>query len=121
MPSMFDQAFETNAAPLFGQWFGTTVSLQRHPFTTDSFQADWALQEYRSFDENLGIPIVVKKRVYRFLKTDATMNGATFEPHQGDVLVDGSDSMTLLPIDGKPAVESEPGDYRWLVRTNKLA
>jgi len=36
-------------------------------------------------------------------------------------LVDGDDELDILPVDGKPAVESEGGDYRWIVRTNKLA
>lgn len=121
MPSQFDQTFEAAAAPLFDQWFGVTVQLRRGVNTSEEFTASWALQEYQSLDEKVGLPIALKKRVYRFLKSDAVIDGETIEPRAGDVIIDGDNEFPILPVDKKPAVESEPGGYRWLVRTNKLA
>lgn len=121
MPSMFDQAFELSAAPQIDSWFGGAVQLQQGSSTSAEFDAAWSSQEYRSLEHETGLSIVVRRRVYRFLKTDAVIASAEVTPKAGDYLIDGDDSMLICPIDGKPAVEDEPGGYRWLVRTDKMA
>ncbi len=121
MASQFDQAFELSAAPQLDNWFGATVKLKRDALESDSFTAVWSSQEFKSYEHETGLSIVVRRRVYRFLKTDSVLAGDTLRPRAGDFIVDGDDELKICPMDGKPAVEEEPGGYRWLVRTDKLA
>ncbi len=121
MPSMFDQAFELSAAPQLDDWFGAEVQLQQGSSTSAAFTAVWSTQEYKSLEHETGLSIVVRRRVYRFLKEDAVIASVEVTPKAGDYITDGSDSLLICPIDGKPAVEDEPGGYRWLVRTDKMA
>jgi len=120
MPSLFDQAFEVAAAPAYDSWFGESVQLRRGPATSDAFTAYWSRQSVQAFDEKFGIPIEFKFRVYRFLATNAVIEGVTVTPRAGDIIVAGSDEYKILPQGELPAVEEVPGAYRWLVRTNKL-
>lgn len=121
MPSYFDQAFEAAAAPLFDQWFGTTVRLRRNRVDSDAFTANWSTQEYQSLGDDLGIYLTVKKRVYRLLKTDCVVGGVQVDPRAGDFIVDGAETLEITPVEGRPAVSEEPGGYRWLARTNRVA
>lgn len=121
MVSSFDSAFELSAAPQMDDWFGTSVKLKRDAIESESFTAVWSSQEYRSLEHETGLSIVVRRRVYRFLKTDSVLAGDTIRPQGGDYIIDGTEELRICPIDGKPAVEEEPGGYRWLVRTDKLA
>lgn len=121
MPSQFDQAFELSAAPQLDNWFGATVKLKHDAIESEEFTAVWSAQEYRSLEHETGLSIVVRRRVYRFLKTAAVLAGDTITPRAGMFILDGTDELRVCPIDGRPAVEEEPGGYRWLVRTDKLA
>lgn len=121
MASEFDVAFEASAAPQLDEWFGTSVKLKRDAIESDSFTAVWSLHQYQSLEHETGLALVFFKRVYRFLKTDSVLAGDTVTPQAGDYIVDGTDELLIAPVEGKPAVEDEPGGYRWLVRTDKLA
>jgi hypothetical protein len=119
MSSPFDQAFRLSAAPVLDHWFGTTVSLKRDPHTSESFKANWTGQEHESIEHETGLEYTVRKRVYRFLKADAVLDGAEIRPKAGDELLDGTEVIRIVPFPGKPAVEEEQD--HWLVRTDKLA
>lgn len=121
MVSPFDQAFEASAAPVFDNWFSATIQLKRGGDTSEEFEANWASQEYQAPDHETGPAIAVRKRVYRFLKTSAVINSETVTPRAGDAIIDGSETMRIAGVGEKPAVEEEPGGYRWLARTDKLA
>lgn len=121
MPSNFDQAFELAAAPQLDEWFGTTVKLKRDAIESNSFTAVWSAQEFHSEEHDTGIANVIRRRVYCFLKTDAVIASDQVTPRAGDYLVDGTEKMKISAVGGKPAVEEEPGGYRWLVRTDRLA
>lgn len=121
MVSEFDRAFELSAAPQLDSWFGASVKLKHDALESESFTAVWHSQEYRSLEHETGLSIVVRRRVYSFLKTAAVLAGDTLTPTAGMYIVDGDDELLICPIDGRPAVEEEPGGYRWLVRTDKLA
>lgn len=121
MASAFDSAFELAAAPQLDNWFGTTVKLRRDAIESDSFTAVWSTQEYRSLEHETGLAIVVRRRVYRFLQEDSVLASDEVRPQAGDYIIDGTDELLICGFDGKPAVEEEPGGYRWLVRTDRLS
>lgn len=121
MASEFDIAFEAAAAPQIENWFGASVKLKRDALESASFTATWIAEEYRSYEHETGLAIVFRRRSYSFLKTNAVLASDTVTPKAGDYLIDGNDELLISPIEGKPAVEEEPGGYRWLVRTDKLA
>lgn len=120
MASQFDQAFELSAAPQLDSWFGASVKLKDDAIESDEFTAVWIAEEFGSLEHETGLSIVVRRRVYRFLKTVAVLAGDAITPKAGMYIVDGTDELRICPIDGKPAVEEEQGGYRWLVRTDKL-
>lgn len=120
MPSFFDSVFEVAAAQPLDSVFGTHVQLRRGALTSLAFTAVWSAQEYQTLSEDLGVNLTVRKRVYRFAKADCVLAGSAAEPRAGDRLIDGDETLEIVPVEGKPAVESEPGGYRWLVRTNRV-
>lgn len=121
MASQFDTAFELSAAPQIDSWFSTSVKLKRDALVSEPFDAVWSNQEFRSIDHETGLSIVVRRRVYRFLKTLAVLASVARTPQHGDYIVDGTEELLICPFEDKPAVEDEPGGYRWMVRTDKIA
>lgn len=121
MPSRFQTTFEERCQPANDRAFGVSVRLKRDAIQSAEFTAIWEAEEYKSLEEETGLAIVVRRRVYRFLKTSAVLAGDTVTPKHGDYIVDGDDELLICPFEGRPAVEELPGGYRWLVRTDKLA
>lgn len=108
MASPFEVAFETSAEPQHDAWFGTSIQIRRGVSITAAFTATWSVQEYQSIEAETGLAIAVKKRVYRFKKSLAVLAGEEFEPKRGDEIIDGDETLTILPVQDRPAVESEP-------------
>lgn len=121
MPSQFDVAFQLSAAPQLSSWFGTSVTLKRDAIETSSFTVVWGAQESQSIDHETGIATTIRRRVYRVLKTDVVLAGDQLRPQAGDLILDGTDELLIAAIDGKPAVEEDPGGYHWICRTNRHA
>lgn len=121
MPSLFQTTFEDRVRAAQARAFGVPVRLKRDAIESEDITAVWHAEEYHSLEHETGLSIVVRRRSYSFAKTDSVLAGDTVRPQQGDYILDGNDELRICPIDGKPAVEEEPGGYRWLVRTDKLA
>lgn len=121
MPSLFQTRFEARVRSAEDRAFGVTIQLKRDALESDDITAVWHAEEYQSFEHETGLAVVIKRRSYSFVKTAAVLAGDTVTPRAGDYILDGTDELRICAMDGKPAVEEEPGGYRWLVRTDKLA
>ena len=119
--SNFDDIFELGAAQVFDYVHDASVQLQRGSDSSSAFDATWYGEEYQLLDHETGLSIAVHRRTYVLKASLCVINAATVTPREGDRIVDGTDTLVVLPIDGKPAVENIPGGYRFKVRTDKLA
>jgi len=120
MPSPADQLLEIYGASQLEQSFGVSVVLRQNRRDSDAFIATWSDQKYETFGDD-GLMTIVQSRDFVFAAADVLMEDVVVEPRQGDLLTAEGSKFQIASIGKLPAVEKLPGDYRWLVHTNKIS
>lgn len=122
MSSRFDDQFEKWGAPELDQQFGVSAILQRGGLQTAAFTVAFNLVEDERLELDQDLRTEVERRVWYPLKADLVFSGSssTFQPRIGDVLVVGSQSHQVAPMDDLPAVDEHPGGLRWILRTVRI-
>jgi len=121
MATRFHETFENRVQPAIERAFGVTVTLRRGSLVTDSFTATFVEQDYDAIEHETGIQVKVSMRDYFLPVSSVVLAGKEVEPTEGMVVVDGSHEFEILPVPGKPAVELQPGGYRYLVHTKRIS
>ena len=62
----------------------------------------------------LELSVLFETRAYILPSADCEIGSTTFEPRQGDVIVEGTDNLTILPPDDTTAAVHKVDDNRWL-------
>jgi len=119
MPSVADQVLEVYGAPSLEQGYGVSVLLRRGGVNSTAFQATWSDQQYEIVGQD-NLVTAVQSRDYVFKKADAVISGSTVEPRPGDRVIEGTQTFEIVALGQRKAVESLPGDYRWLVHTKRV-
>ena len=119
MPSSFETQFERGRTAL-NRAFGVSITFKRGVQTSSSFTARRTDYEYEVFGQDLGFPVKVTSRLFKFAVSDVVLGGTTIEPQEGDLITEGTEVFEVLPADGLPAVEAVSGGYEWLVRTKQV-
>jgi len=120
VPSLFVETFDDVAMPIFESWFGVTVSLTVGLNTTDTFTAIGSDREYESVELETGLPIKIVSRDWKLPAALLVIDSATVVPKAGNVITEGSDEYEIVPIAGRPAVELQEGEYRYLVHSQRI-
>lgn len=100
--------------------FGVTVTYKRGSSTTDSFTAIRSDVEYEVMGGEFGLAIKVTSRDYLLPKSSVVIGGVEVEPRAGDRIVEGGETVEIMPLGDKPAVELQAGGFRYLVHTKKV-
>lgn len=121
MPSDFEVAFNTLAAPIMQDYFGVTVCLARGSFVTAEFVARRSDREHKALGQEYGLEIEVTMRDFILPASALVIQGDTTEPQTGDRIVEGEEIFEVMPPDDvKPSVELQTGGYEWLVHTKRV-
>jgi len=119
--SQFDEIIEAYAEPQREQGNGVTVVVRNGETDTDSFTAWFADVKSETIDHRSGVKLNVTRRRYYLPKSSVAIDGSTFEPKPGMIIVQGSEQFEILPMSKEVAVQSDPGGYRWVVQAKQIA
>ena len=119
MPSAFAELFEEVAMPAFEDWFGVVVSFTVGTQTSDTFTAIGSDREYESVELETGLPVKIVSRDWLLPVASLVIRGATVAPKSGNIISDGTTEYTIRPIAGRPAVELQEAEYRYLVHSQR--
>ena len=120
MPSLFTTTFEELAMPMLENQFSTSVALSQGTKSTSSFIAIGSNREYDSIELETGLPIKIAYRDWLLPVSSLVISSETVAPKRGNIITVGSEQFEIIPVPGKPAVESQEGGYRYLVHSQKV-
>lgn len=119
----FQETWQQRVGAAQDRAFGVSVTLTRGTGTTDSFTATWEDHRFDSRDEE-GFTSSYRLRDFMFAAADVILNGEVIKPREGDrinITENGTAQVyEALPDFELPAVEQEPGGYRWRVHTKRV-
>lgn len=120
----FQDTWQQRVSAAQDRAFGASVTLTRGTGTTESFTATWEDHRFDSRDEE-GYVTSFSIRDFMFDKADVLLDSEVIAPREGDrinVTENGTTKVyEALPEFELPAVEEEPGGYRWRVHTKRVS
>lgn len=119
----FQETFNTRVVPAADRAFGLPITIQRGLNVTDPITAQWEDQRYDVADED-GMFTAFHARDFMFAVADCAFAGDLFEPRAGCVIRvtenDAEKVFEVCPVGDMPAVQLEPGGYRWRVHSKRV-
>ena len=121
MPTRFQSRFQTQALPVLEREHSTQIQLKNGSDLSIAFGVLSRTYPYESVGVEIGIPIKVIRRDYYLSVTDCIIDGQSVVPKRGMYIVEDGVSREIVEPNAEiPAVELEPGGFRYLVHTQEV-
>ena len=120
MPSRFSEQFETVAMPMLETQFGVEVTYWAGYRSSETFTALGSDREYESIELESGLPVKIVARDWLIPAASIVIDGVQVTPKAGHRIMEGAEEYEVVPIAGRPAVELQHGNYRYLLHSQRI-
>jgi len=120
MPSRFSEQFETVAMPMLETQFGVEVTYWAGYRSSETFTALGSDREYESIELESGLPVKIVSRDWLIPAAMIVIDGVRVTPKAGHRIMEGDEEYEVVPIAGRPAVELQHGNYRYLLHSQRI-
>jgi hypothetical protein len=120
MPSRFSAQFETVAMPMLETQFGVEVTYWAGYRSTETLTALVTDKEYESIELESGLPVKLVARDWLIPAASIVIDGEVVTPKAGHRIIEGDEEYEVVPIAGRPAVELQHGNYRYLLHSQRV-
>ena len=120
MPSRFAAKFETVAMPMMETQFGVEVTYWVGYRSSETFTAIGSDREYESIELESGLPVKIVSRDWLIPAASIVIDGEVVTPKAGHRIHEEGEEYEVVPIAGRPAVELQHGNYRYLLHSQRI-
>lgn len=107
--------------PMMETQFGVEVTYWAgYRSTSDTITAIGSDKEYESIELESGLPVKLVARDWLIPAASIVIDGEVVTPKAGHRIIEGDEEYEVVPIAGRPAVELQHGNYRYLLHSQRI-